>query len=477
MDRLRPYPVMKHSGFDWLGEIPAHWEGVALRRYCQVFAGATPSRARQEYWNGGTVPWLASGDVNLRRIVRANQFITQAGHAASSTKWIRPGSLVVALAGQGRTKGMVATVECRTTCNQSLAAIEPSPHVSDYSYLAYYLESRYRDIRSLVGDGLRDGLNLEHVRAIPTPLPPLREQTAIARFLDHATSRVDRSIGAKEKLIALLGEQKRAIIHEAVTGQIDVRTGRPYSAYKESRVEGIATAPEHWSVVACKHVLSRLVDCEHKTAPAVAESDYFVVRTTAVRDGSLDWSGTYATDDASYSEWTSRCRPTPGDVIFTREAPAGEACLVPEGYRVCLGQRTVLMRPDATYDPRFLIYMIYGGPPRWRIRQSSQGSTVGHFNMDDIGAMPVLVPPLEEQKGIVQFVAHKVGRIDQARKGLTKGLDVLREFQTRLVADVVAGKLDVRQPAADLEELSVVGGIGVRKTAPNRTRLTQNTGS
>lgn len=219
----KPYPVYKPSGVEWLGDVPVHWRGVALRRYCRVFAGATPSRDNPEYWNGGTIPWLASGDVNLRRILGAEQFITEAGHAASSTKWIRPGSLVLALAGQGRTKGLVATVECRTTCNQSLAAIEPSPLISDHNFLAYYLESRYLDIRSLVGDGLRDGLNLEHVRAIPTPLPPLSEQTAIARFLDDASANTTGAIARASREVNLLHEYRTRLIADAVTGKLDVR--------------------------------------------------------------------------------------------------------------------------------------------------------------------------------------------------------------------------------------------------------------
>ena len=246
---LKPYSEMKNSGVPWLGAVPTHWRTHPVRRYCRVFAGATPSRSVAHYWENGSIPWLSSGDVNLRRIRTARQFITDAGLKNSSANWIRPGSLVVALAGQGKTKGMVATVEVSTTCNQSLAVIEPADSESRYEYLAYYLESRYQDIRALVGDGLRDGLNLEHVRSIPTPLPPLPEQAAIVRFLDHADRRIRRYLRAQQQLIALLEEQKQATIHQAVTGQIDVRTGKPYQAYKDSRVEWLDRIPQRWRAV------------------------------------------------------------------------------------------------------------------------------------------------------------------------------------------------------------------------------------
>ena len=211
--------------------------------------------------------------------------------------------------------------------------------------------------------------------------------------------------------------------------------------------------PEHWEVVALKRMLTRLIDCEHKTAPAVSASDNYVVRTTAVRAGTIRWEGTYCTDGSSYMEWTKRGVPQVGDVIFTREAPAGEACLVPEGRRVCLGQRTVLLKPRPTrYDAAFLVHMIYAGPPRLRVQLASQGSTVSHFNVDDIGRMPVLAPPLEEQATIVEVLRRHTGGIDRARQVLEREVRLLQEYHARLIADVVTGKFDVREAAARLPD-------------------------
>jgi type I restriction enzyme S subunit len=283
---------------------------------------------------------------------------------------------------------------------------------------------------------------------VRVPLPPLPEQAAIVRFLDHADRRIRRYIRAKQKLIKLLEEQKQAIIHRAVTRGLD-----PNVRLKPSGVEWLGDVPEHWEVVALKRVLRRLVDCEHKTAPAVEQSDYRVVRTTAVRNGQLRWSGTYCTSPEAFKVWTQRALPEPGDVMFTREAPAGEACLVPDGAKVCLGQRTVLMKlRREEYDAQFLVHMIYSGPPRLRIQLASQGSTVGHFNMDDIGWMKVLVPPLAEQQSIVAAIARDTGSLTEAAERAEREIHLLREYRTRLIADVVTGKLDVREAAARLPE-------------------------
>lgn len=104
------------------------------------------------------------------------------------------------------------------------------------------------------------------------------------------------------------------------------------------------------------------------------------------------------------------------------------------------------------YDPRFLAHMIYGGPPSHRIKVASQGSTVGHFNMDDIAALTILAPPLDEQVSIVDHIAEATERIEQAEQYARSEIDLLREWNTRLIADVVTGKLDVREAADRLPD-------------------------
>jgi type I restriction enzyme S subunit len=268
------------------------------------------------------------------------------------------------------------------------------------------------------------------------------------QFLDYMDQRIRKYIRIKQKLIKLLEEQKQAIIHRAVTRGLD-----PNVRLKPSGVEWLGDVPEHWEILALKRILRHLIDCEHKTAPAVDTSEFRVVRTSAVRNGLLRQEGTYCTTASAYKNWTRRGVPQPGDVIFTREAPTGEACVVPDGQNLCLGQRTVLMqlRPN-DYDPRFLVHMIYAGPPRNRIHLASQGSTVDHFNMDDIGWMKVLKPPLVEQKDISNWIADSTLMQDLAITRAEAEIALLREYRTRLIADVVTGKLDVREAAARLPD-------------------------
>ncbi len=123
------YPSYKDSGVEWLGEVPQHWRVGSARWLTRRYSGGTPDKTKPEYWEDGTIPWLNSGAVNDRLIVEPSTYITDDAFANSSAKWIPKGALVMALAGQGKTKGMVAQLGIPTTCNQSMAAIIPTEDI------------------------------------------------------------------------------------------------------------------------------------------------------------------------------------------------------------------------------------------------------------------------------------------------------------------------------------------------------------
>ena len=125
--KLPAYPRYKPSGVEWLGEVPKHWTLLALRRISTRYSGGTPDRSNDSYWQDGTIPWINSGAVNQGLITKPSTFITEEAYRNSSARWVAKGSLVMALAGQGKTKGMVAQTAIATTCNQSMAAICPGP--------------------------------------------------------------------------------------------------------------------------------------------------------------------------------------------------------------------------------------------------------------------------------------------------------------------------------------------------------------
>jgi type I restriction enzyme S subunit len=212
---------LKQSGILWVDQIPLHWKTGKLKWYSLIYSGGTPDKTIDEYWEEGTVPWINSGSVNQRVITTPSAFITQEALLKSSAKWIPQNALVMALAGQGKTKGMVAQLAIKTTCNQSMAAIIPDNRLNP-RYLMFWLEINYQNIRNLAGGDQRDGLNLSMIGSIECILPPLGEQNAIVELIDRIDIKHEAIISKTDEAVQKLQEYKTALISAAVTGKIKV---------------------------------------------------------------------------------------------------------------------------------------------------------------------------------------------------------------------------------------------------------------
>ena len=178
-----------------------------IKDFANCYAGATPSTQKKEYWENGTIPWLSSGEVNKKRIYQTDTFITQLGFNSCSTKIVPPHTTVMALAGQGKTRGTVAITEIELCTNQSLAAIVTNSSVDD-DCLRFYLENQYQNLREISsGDGTRGGLNLTLINEYNVSLPSINEQKKIAIFLTYLEQRINK----QRQLVELLKSYKRGL--------------------------------------------------------------------------------------------------------------------------------------------------------------------------------------------------------------------------------------------------------------------------
>ena len=183
--------------------------------------------------------------------------------------------------------------------------------------------------------------------------------------------------------------------------------------------------------------LCKVVDCEHKTAPYVNESEYLVVRTSNVRNGQLVMEDMKYTTAEGYTEWTSRAIPEFGDVLFTREAPAGESCLVPEDKKVCMGQRMVMLRPNPKkIDSIFLSMILNTERTKADILRLSIGSTVSRINIADIRKLKIAVPPLLEQQKIAKILTTW----DKAISTTERLIDNSQQQKKALMQQLLTGK-------------------------------------
>ncbi|MBL8476049.1 MAG: restriction endonuclease subunit S [Methyloversatilis sp.] len=310
--------------------------------------------------------------------------------------------------------------------------------------LAWYvmnneLARRQFDLASNSTTGLAN-LNGTMISEILMPVPSALEQAVITAFLDREIAKIDALIAEQEKLIALLAEKRQATISHAVTRGLN-----PDAPMKDSGVPWLGEVPAHWDMKRVKDCGCEIVDCKNRTPELHDNGDYFVVRTSCVKDGKFNPEPGYRTDEANFIEWTAKGKPRARDVLFTREAPTGEACLAPEGLDFCLGQRMMYIRPpEQVLLSEFLLYSIYGGLARERISEKSKGSTVGHLRIGEVGELPLLLPPLVEQHGLVEFVRDELAKIESLEVASGRAIALLKERRSALIAAAVTGQIDVR---------------------------------
>lgn len=193
-------------------KVDESWEMMELGDVCNFMTGGTPTSTVKEYYENGTIPWLVSGDIHKGEIFDCEGRITKKGVESSNAKYLPKDSVLIALNGQGKTRGTVALLRMeKATCNQSLVSINPKDKntlVSEFIY--YQLKSMYQEIREITGDNQRSGLNISIVKAIKIPRPPLKIQKQIVAQIEEEQKLVE----AINKLIEIFEGKIKAKIAE-----------------------------------------------------------------------------------------------------------------------------------------------------------------------------------------------------------------------------------------------------------------------
>lgn len=440
MSRYKAYAEYKASGVEWANKIPTHWKSVHLRWITNLYAGGTPSKAIEEYWENGSVPWINSGEVNQGLISEVSTYITEVAYNNSSAKWIPKNSLVMALAGQGKTKGMVAQLAIDATCNQSMAAIVPHDF-KDSRYLFWWLSSNYQNIRNMAGGDLRDGLNLELLGDIGCPIPSKAEKESIAAFLDYETLKIDALIEKQQQLIELLKEKRQAVISHAVTKGLN-----PNAPMKDSGVDWLGEVPGHWIVCKLKHAIKSGSSISYGIVQPGEPLDDGIpfVQTTNMSKGTFENDDLQKTTKAIADAYP-RSKLVGGEVILGIRASIGAAFVVPgklKGANLSRGVARIV--PNENLASEYLVLFFGTGSVSRYWELSKQGSTFSEVSIETVRELSLLMPPKSEQLEIEAFIKFRLLKIDGILDFATRKTTLLQERRTALISAAVTGKIDVR---------------------------------
>lgn len=297
-------------------------------------------------------------------------------------------------------------------------------------------------------DGVRIGqwdLDIARMREIRVNLPGAEEQAAIVKYLAHVNARIDKTIAAKRRLIALLEEQRSGIVNSIVLGH---RIGGELR--QESGHAWLEAVPTDWDVAPLKRYWT-VTDCKHLTVPFTDEGIPLASVSQAQRF-LLDLSDAKLTDQESYENLIEGGRkPQKGDLIYCRNVGVGAAAVVETEETFAMGQDVCLLR-SRDQNPYFLNHYLQSSAMQAQLELILVGSTFRRINVEDVRGLVIVVPSVAEQNRLVEQINQETEPLAQAVRKAQLEIGLLLEFRTRLVADVVTGQVDVRAVAETLPD-------------------------
>lgn len=216
------YEEYKDSGVEWIGEIPSGWETPKIQYIATISSGTTPNRSQPKYWNGD-INWIKTGELQNNRLFEVEEKITQTAVEECSLQILPLNSVLIAMYGQGKTRGMTALLKTPSTTNQACAALIVNSKKLSSDFLWHCLIGAYNAIRANAEGSGQPNLNSENIKKFHITLPSsIEEQECICNYLDKKCTAIDTTIEQKQNLIEKLTEYKKSLIYECVTGKKEV---------------------------------------------------------------------------------------------------------------------------------------------------------------------------------------------------------------------------------------------------------------
>jgi type I restriction enzyme S subunit len=443
---LKPYVAYKDSGQGWLGRVPKHWDVLPNRA---VFDEVKDRSHASEQMLSVTI---------TRGIVPQLSLLADSSKKDSSNtnkgayKLVTPGD--IAYNKMRAWQGALGTSRLRGIVSPAYVVLRPRTPANPWFFHHLYRTPGFAKEAERWSYGITSdmwSLRPEHFKVIGTVLPPLDEQAAIVRFLDHANRKIDSFIRTKRKLIALLNEQKQAIIHRAVTRGLD-----PDVPLKPSGIEWLGDIPAHWNEMPMRHLLS-FGPKNGVSPPAATFGGVLSFSISAVRDGRVQIQGNEKFVQLEQAQ-IARAAVEVGDIMLVRGngnvALVAKCGLVAECPANCVYPDILMkLRSNDQIISEFMVFAVNSSYVSNQVSARAK-TTNGAFKVSGatVGSLSIVVPSHLEQEKILAWLATVLKRIDVARKKATSEIDLMKEYRTRLTADIVTGKLDVRAAAASLPE-------------------------
>jgi type I restriction enzyme S subunit len=446
--RFQRYPAYKESGIEWLGEIPAHWQVRRLKH----LASLNQDALREDTDPGLEIVYIDIGGVHSLGHIVKRERLTFASAPSRARRRVQDGDVIVSTVRTYlRAIALINNPEPNLVVSTGFAVVRPGNELTT-DYAAYALRAPYfveRVVANSKGVSF-PAINESEMATYALVVPPVHEQRAIAAFLDREAARIDALVAKKERLNELLQEQRSAVVTRAVTKGLD-----PNGRMKNSGVEWLGEIPAHWECLTLARVTPSR--CDGPFGSGLKSGHYANSGVRVVRLQNIGWAEFLDSDRAyieeAYAGELGDHSVVGGDLLIAglgdEGHPVGRACTAPEGiepamvkadcFRFRLDQRRFL--------PRFAAYqlsaMASSAAGSW-----ATGATRSRMNLTTTAARKVVLPPLDEQRAIVEILDREGERFRALMGRVHDAIDRLQELRIALVSAAVTGKIDVREEVA-----------------------------
>ena len=437
---MNRYPEYEDSGVEWIGKIPVHWN---LSRINSLFF-------RRKEKNTNIISDNILSVLKDRGVIRyedKGNIGNKVSERIDNYQLVYPGDLVI--------NNMNVTIGSVGTSDQFgalsgiyivLASKRADVSMAYYNYL--FKIKPFQKSLIQISSGLmkiREALNFIEFKVLKLPTPPLPEQHAIANFLDHKTQQIDELVRVKERKIELLGEYRASLIQQAVTKGLD-----PNVEMKPSGIQWIRKIPNNWQIKPLKYIArSGLANGLFKKKNQFGSGTKLINVADIYQD---DFYVKYETLDRVEAEprEIETYAVEPGDIFFVRsslklEGIAASVCIAEVPEPTVFECHLVRLHPCPTQVlPRYLINYLNSNSIRQRLVTLANTVTMTTIAQPKLASIEIIVPPLSEQRIIVDFLDRKTSQIDELRSNEEQSIKLLREYRQSLISAVVTGKIDVR---------------------------------
>jgi type I restriction enzyme S subunit len=429
---MKKYDNYKDSGIEWIGKVPEHWK---VRRIKHVF----------NFQKGKNPPDLKTEKSEFAQVYLAMDYLRdkpkQVFYVENPELFVNVVENEILLLWDGSNAGEFIRAK-NGVLSSTMAQIKSVDLNYDFSwYFFKHFEKSLKD--SSVGMGIPhvDGKFLKN--SVITVPESQEEQTTIANYLDQKTSQIDQLINQKKRFIELLQEERTAVINQAVTKGLD-----PTVKMKDSGIEWLGEIPEHWEVKRIKYLGKILSGYSFKSDDFIEDSGCRVMKISNIQTMKIDWS------DESFVPYHfcdkySNFKVNKGDLVFALTRPiistGIKASIVDSDESILLNQRNAVVRPTKMLDVNWMYYLVFN--PRFINHFESLIDKTGqqpNISSTDISNIAIPLPSREEQKKIIEYISQEEIKINTIISKTQQEIELLKEYKTALISEVVTGKVDVR---------------------------------